>query len=162
MRRLFRSYVALVKAGFAEMVAYRAELFIWILSATTPVIMLLVWDRAAENGPIQGFDRPDFARYFTASLVVRQLASAWLVWELNHLIRTGELSPALLKPVHPFAFRAAENLVALPFRIVVLAPLVGLLVLWRPEIGMPLSWSALPLIFPSPANLPGGRPIRRM
>ena len=108
--------------------------------------MLLVWDRAASAGPVGGYDRVEFARYFTSGLVVRQLTAAWIVWELNNQIRMGQLSPALLKPIHPLAFRVAENLVALPFRVVVLVPLVVGLWLWRPEMGIGLALRDVPLL----------------
>jgi ABC-2 type transport system permease protein len=144
--RILRAAPTMLRVALAGMVAYRSELVIWILTATGPVVMLLVWDRVAANGPVQGFDQPAFARYFTAGLVVRQLTSSWLVWELNYSIRMGELSPSLLKPVHPIAYRAAENLVAIPFRIVVLVPLVLALWLWRPDMGFGLRLVEVPLL----------------
>jgi ABC-2 type transport system permease protein len=144
--RVLRGAPTMLRVGLAEMVAYRAELVVWILTATTALVMLLVWDRAAAHGPIGRFDQAAFARYFTAGLVVRQLTSAWVVWELNHVIRTGELSPALLKPVHPLVFRVAENLVVLPFRIAVLLPLCALVALWRPDMGVPLALGEVPLL----------------
>jgi ABC-2 type transport system permease protein len=113
----------MLRVGLAEMVAYRSELVIWILTSSAALFMLLVWDGVAAVGAVKGYDQPAFARYFTAGLVVRQLTSAWVVWELNQQIRTGGLSPALLKPLHPLLYRAAENLVAIPFRIAVLVPL---------------------------------------
>lgn len=136
---LLRAVPTLLRVGLAEMVAYRSELVIWILTASAPLIMLMVWDNAAATGAIQGYDQTAFARYFTAGLVVRQLTSAWVVWELNHQIRTGALSPTLLKPLHPLYLRAAENLVAVPFRILVLIPLVAALWWWRPSMGLPLT-----------------------
>jgi ABC-2 type transport system permease protein len=145
MRRTLRALPTLLRVGLAEMVAYRSELLIWILSATGPIIMLLVWDRAAAGGPIRGFDQAAFARYFTAGLVVRQLTSAWIVWDLNESIRTGTLSPSLLKPLHPLLFRACENLVALPFRVVVLMPLVFAMWLWRPEVGLSIGGTEIAL-----------------
>ncbi len=134
-----RAIPTLLRVGLAEMVAYRSELVIWILTASAPVIMLMVWDNAAAGGAIAGWDQTAFARYFTAGLVVRQLTTAWVVWELNQQIRTGTLSPTLLKPLHPLLLRAAENVVVLPFRIVVLIPLVAALWWWRPSMGMPLT-----------------------
>jgi ABC-2 type transport system permease protein len=143
--RSLAAWPTMLRVGLAEMVAYRSELVIWILTATTPIIMLLVWDRAAAAGPIGGFERADFARYFCSGLVVRQLTSAWVVWELENQIRTGSLSPALLKPVSPLWLRAAENLVAIPFRVAVLVPICGLLLLWRPELVDISPLSRLPL-----------------
>lgn len=145
----FRAIPTLLRVGLSEMVAYRSELIIWILTASAPIIMLLVWDGVAAQAPVKGFDQPAFARYFTAGLVVRQLTSAWVVWELNEQIRTGALSPALLKPLHPLLLKAAENLVAVPFRVLVLIPLVALLWWWRPSMGMPVTLGAAPLLVTS-------------
>ncbi len=144
-----RAIPTMLRVGLAEMVAYRSELVIWILTASAPLIMLFVWDGVAAAGPVKGYDQAAFARYFTAGLVIRQLTSAWVVWELNQSIRTGELSPALLKPLHPLFFRAAENLVVIPFRVVILVPLVGALFLWRPAMGVPLTLEAVPLLLVS-------------
>ncbi len=118
------------------MVAYRAEVIVWILTSTLPLVMLAVWDRVAQDGAVQGFGQGDFARYFAVALVVRQLTGTWVVWELNQQIRTGSLSAALLKPTHPLAWFAAESLATMPIRAVVLIPLIAVIALWRPEMGV--------------------------
>lgn len=134
MSHLARALPDLFRVGFAGMVAYRAEMTIWILSATMPLIMLALWNAVAEGGPVAGFGQADIARYFVAALVVRQLTSVWLVWELNYEIRTGRLSPRLLKPMHPLIQNAVEMITAMPFRLMVLAPVVAVLIAWRPEL----------------------------
>ena len=144
LRRAVRAFPTLLRIGAASMFAYRAEIIIWFLTALMPVIMLMVWDRVAEGGAIGGYDQAAFARYFSATLVVRHLTSSWVVWELNEMIRTGALSTALLKPVHPLVFPAAENLAALPFRFVILVPLVAAIWLWRPEMGLGLHLADVP------------------
>lgn len=133
MRHL-RATPTMLRVGFAEMVAYRAEVVVWILTASLPLVMLALWNAAAAEGPLAGFGQAEFARYFTATLVVRQLTAAWVVWELNHHVRTGSLSPMLLRPVTPLAFHLSETVAAMPFRLVVLAPIVAALVWWRPDI----------------------------
>lgn len=133
--RSLREFPALLTVGAASMVAYRAEMVLWILSATLPLIMLAVWDRVAMDGPVRGFGQGEFALYFSATLVVRQLSGAWVVWELNHQIRTGGLSSALLRPIFPGLWFAAENLAAVPVRLVILVPIVLLIWWWRPELG---------------------------
>lgn len=105
--------------------AYRGEVLIWILSTTMPLIMYAMWSTLAREGPLGRFDEATFAAYFLCTLVVRQLSAAWVVWELNWTIRTGALSPLLLRPVHPLYYFALRNLGVLPFRFVVLAPVVG-------------------------------------
>src|SRR5687768_11467924 len=123
-----------MKVSFARLVAYRAEMAIWILTALMPVVMLALWNTVVAEVSIAGYGQPEIARYFVAALVVRQLTGAWLVWQLNYEIRSGGLSARLLRPVHPLWLDALWMLTALPLRLVILAPLVGGIVLWRPEL----------------------------
>lgn len=143
MTHLARALPDLVRVGLAGVSAYRAEMIIWILSATMPLVMLALWDAVAAGGPVAGLGAADLGRYFVATLIVRQLSSAWLLWELNYEIRSGRLSTKLLKPMHPLVQHAVDMVVALPMRLVVLAPLLLALALARPD----LLW------LPSPATL---------
>lgn len=131
---LWAALPTLWRVAVAGIVAYRAEMIIWILSATLPLVMLALWDAAAAAGPLEGFGQAEFARYFAVTMVVRQLTGAWIVWELNFAVRSGSLSPQLLKPVNPLVFNLFETLAAIPWRLVVLVPLIVGLVAWRPEI----------------------------
>ena len=97
--RAVRAMPAMFRIGFAELVAYRAEMVVWILSATMPLIMLALWNSVVAEAPIAGFGPTEITRYFAATLVVRQLTGAWLVWHLNWMIRTGGLSAKLLRPI---------------------------------------------------------------
>lgn len=143
MTRTLRALPTLLRVAANELTAYRAEVLIWILTATMPLVMLAIWDSVTEAGPVGGLTQADMARYFTVTLVVRQLTSCWVVWELNQLIRAGGLSPQLLRPLHPMWFQAARHVVALPLRLGVLAPVVAMLVLWRPEMALPLDFAHL-------------------
>lgn len=132
-----RALPSLLGVGWADMVAYRAELVIWFLTGSLPIIMMLVWDTvASEGGPVGRFGKADFAAYFTATLIARHLTGSWIVWELNQWIRTGSLSPALLKPLNPLLFLCVESLAEKPLRAAILAPLVLVLVWWRPEMSL--------------------------
>lgn len=124
----------------AEVVAYRSEMIIWILTATLPLVMLALWDAAVADGPVQGFGRDEIARYFVATLLVRQLASAWLVWEVNFDIRSGALSAQLLRPVDPLLVKLVPMLAAVPLRVAVLVPLLATCVAFRPGL---LAWPGL-------------------
>jgi ABC-2 type transport system permease protein len=121
-----RMFPTMLRVGFAELVAFRGEVFIWILTTTMPLIMYAMWSTIAREAPVGRFDEGTFASYFLSTLVVRQLTSAWIVWELNFTIRNGGLSTVLIKPVHPLLFYAAQNLGALPFRALVLFPIAAL------------------------------------
>jgi len=131
-----RAAPTLLRIGFAEMVAYRAEVAVWILTATLPLVMLALWSAAADGGTLGSFSQDDFVRYFAVILVVRQVTSAWLVWELNYNVRTGALSPMLLRPLNPLWWNLAETVGALPLRIIVLSPILAVLIWWKPQIAL--------------------------
>ena len=80
------------------------------------------------------FGQAEFARYFAVNLVVRQITGGWIMWEMNWLIRSGGLSPWLLKPVPMPLYNMVMTLAAIPFRMVVLAPMLVALALWRPDV----------------------------
>jgi ABC-2 type transport system permease protein len=117
-----RAFPALLKVGFAEAVAYRAELLIWILTSTMPLIMLALWSSVAAEGRVGRFGQEEFTEYFLAAFVVRQLAASWTCWEINYEVRLGKLSMRLLRPVHPVVAYAAEGIAALPLRLVIAIP----------------------------------------
>lgn len=124
-----RAFPALVRIGFAEAVAYRAELLIWVLSTTMPFIMLALWTAVARDGAVGRFGRQQFIAYFLATFIVRQLTGSWVSWQLNFEIRQGTLSMRLLRPLHPMAAFAAEAVAVLPMRLIAVLP-VALLALW--------------------------------
>jgi ABC-2 type transport system permease protein len=124
----------MLRIGFADLFAYRAQVVIWILTTTMPLVMYAMWSTVAREAPVGRFDQNTFAGYFLSTLVVRQLSASWIVWELNEHIRSGGLSTTLLRPVHPLWFFAAENLGAVPFRLMVLLPLIGAAFLFIPDL----------------------------
>lgn len=134
LRDLTQALPAFFRIGFAEIVAYRAEMVIWILTATLPLVMLALWNAASADGPIGKFGQTEFARYFAITLLVRQLTGSWVLWELNYMIRTGGLSPWLLRPLNPLWYNLVSTVAAVPMRVVVLLPILGGLFWWRPEI----------------------------
>ena len=143
VRNALRSFPACFRVGFSESVAYRAEYIIWILTSTMPLIMLAIWDSVARSGPISGFGRDEFARYYTVTLVARQLTAAWIAYVLAFEIRTGHLSPQLLRPLHPVLLHAGRNLAAMPLRMLAMLPLLGALLWWRPQMAIPFElWRA--------------------
>lgn len=119
----------MLRVSFAEAVAYRAELFIWILSTTMPLVMMPLWLAVTRNGPVAGMSSNGVVAYFLATFIVRQLTSSWAAWQLNFEVRTGVLAMRLLRPVHPIWAYAIEHLAAIPVRIAIALPLaVGLLI----------------------------------
>jgi len=123
VRRTVKALPTLLKVGFAEAVAYRAEFLVWLLSTNMPLVMLALWSAVAAEAPVGRFGRSDFVAYYLAALVVRLLTGAWVIWELNFEIRQGTLAHRLLRPVHPLVHYAAENVAAMPLRVVISLPI---------------------------------------
>ncbi len=123
MRRALRALPTLVRVGLAEAIAYRAEMLVWLLSTTMPLVMLALMTAVAREGPVGRFGQADFTAYYLAALVVRLMTGAWVIWEVNFEIRQGTLAYRLLRPIHPLVAYAAENVGAMPMRLALVVPL---------------------------------------
>jgi ABC-2 type transport system permease protein len=121
--RALRAFPTLLKVGFAGALAYRAELLIWMLTTTMPLVSLALWSAVAAEAPVGRFGPERFLGYFLAALVVRQVTGSWLVWELNMEIRQGTFSQRLLKPIHPLWVFGAANLAEIPLRALLTLPI---------------------------------------
>jgi len=114
-----------LRVGFAGAVAYRAEMIVWMLTTTMPLVSLALWHAAASaapDGQVLGFGRGELTAYFLAGLIVRQLTGSWVVWEMNQEIRMGTLSMRLLRPLHPFIAYATQHIAAIPLRALIALP----------------------------------------
>ena len=65
IQRACRKAFTLLSVYYACMVEYRAELILWMLSGSLPIILMGVWIQAAPGGEF-GFTSVEFARYFLA------------------------------------------------------------------------------------------------
>ncbi len=135
MKRLWEIWWALLRNGFASAVAYRAEFLVWFLSTNMPLVMWLLFSSVAEEAPIGRYGPAEFGAYFLITLIVRLLTGAWVAWELNEEVRTGVLAQRLMRPLHPFASYAAENIAAFPLRIAMLVPIVSVTAVYMGRAG---------------------------
>lgn len=123
MTRTLRALPTLLRIGFADAVAYRAELVVWLLSTNMALVMMALLTAVTRDQPLQGFTQRDFVAYYLATLVVRLVTGAWVLWEANMEIRQGTLAFRLLRPVHPLVHYAAENVAAVPLRAAIALPI---------------------------------------
>jgi len=127
--RAVKSFPALFRIGVAEVVAYRAEFLVWILTTNMPLVMLALWHAVAAGGPVGRFDQTQFTAYYLGVLAVRLATSNWMAWQMSMEIRDGTLAAKLLRPIHPLVAYGAEQAAAIPLRIVVVSPIVVALAL---------------------------------
>ncbi|MCW2925946.1 MAG: hypothetical protein JWM98_3350, partial [Thermoleophilia bacterium] len=85
-------------------VQYRANLLLWgAVRLLQSVVTIAVWRAVAAQGAgtTAGYTAGQFAGYFLCVLVAVELTYTWVAGRLPREIQTGELSPRLLRPVHP-------------------------------------------------------------
>lgn len=132
MKKIFRKTITLVSVYYAYMVEYRAELILWVLSGSLPIILMGIWMQAAQGGQF-GLKPVDFARYFLAVFIVRQFSTVWVIWDFEREVVEGKLSSRLLQPLDPIwhhiAFHVSERFARLPFSF----GLVGLFFVLYPQ-----------------------------
>ena len=126
MRRILRAYPVLLRAAFARALVYRAELVIFIFTGTLPLVMMSIWLTVAGDGEINGFSSNDFVAYYLGAMLVRRITGTWIVWDFDALIRKGELSPYLLRPLDAMHYFLARTLAARAFQIPILLVPVGI------------------------------------
>src|ERR1044071_1855343 len=130
MRYWLGVYRANLKMAVAQMLQYRFGILIWaVWGFVGPLISLAVWSAAtaARGGAISGasggsFGRSDFAASFLTFMIVGHLTMGWDAFEFAWRVRDGNLSPRLLKPLHPIhsdvtyniAFKLATSAMILP------------------------------------------------
>lgn len=130
--RAFRAYPALVKAYFAVSVEYRWQSAIWLLSGMLPLLMMVVWLVVAEQRSINGFDQRAFISYYLMVNVARRMTGIWIIFDMDRDIRLGQLSFALLKPIHPmhlYFTSAGLATKAVSLTIVLIPTVIAVLVL---------------------------------
>lgn len=130
--RFLRTFPTLLRIGFAAAVAYRAEFIVWMLTTTMPLVMLALWSAVAHEAPFGRWGQEEFIAYYLGALIVRTLTGCWVVWELNHEIRTGSLSLRLLRPIHPFVAYFGEHVAQVPLRGLMALPIAGILLATLP------------------------------
>ena len=122
LRTTVRALPTVLRVGFSEAVAYRAEMLVWVLSTTMPLVMMALWTAVAREAPIGRFGEKEFVAYFLATFIVRQLTGSWAAWQMNFEVKQGILSMRLLRPFNPIFAYASEHLSAIPLRVAVAIP----------------------------------------
>ncbi|MCL1468144.1 ABC transporter permease [Argonema galeatum] len=150
MKGIVRKARVLLSVYYAQMVEYRAELVLWVLSGSLPLILMGIWMEAAQGGRF-GLTPVVFSRYFLTVFFVRQLSTVWVIWEFEKEVVEGKLSAKLLQPLDPVwhhvAAHLSERVARLPFSLL----LVVLFFILYPQAFWLPSWSGFLLFVPAVA-----------
>lgn len=149
-------YRANLRVAIANMLQYRFAILIWaVWGFVGPLISLAVWTAATSarggnisNGPGTSFSRADFAGYFLVFMIVSHLTMSWDAFEFAYRVKDGQLSPRLLKPLHPIHIDASYNLGFKLITSTMLLPIwILLFILFKPT--PPHSWQQFLLGIPA-------------
>lgn len=122
----------LLTAHYAHMMEYRAEIFLWALSNSLPIILMGVWIKASQGGNF-ALSTVDFARYFFAAFLVRQFTTVWVIWEFEREVLEGSLSFRLLQPIDPVWHHVTRHIAEKMTRLPLICVFIGLFFWLYPE-----------------------------
>jgi ABC-2 type transport system permease protein len=103
-RSLFDYYVTRGRTEIQIQFQYRVANYLYMLGMIAePVIYLVVWTTIAEQqgGSVEGITAGEFAAYYIVWTLVRNMNIVFTPYGWEWRIREGELSGALLRPLHP-------------------------------------------------------------
>ena len=101
---MFDFYVARGRTQIQSQLQYRAATYFWMIGMLAePIVYLVVWTTIAEQqgGSINGITTGQFAAYYIVWTLVRNMNIVFTPFGWEWRIREGELSAALLRPLHP-------------------------------------------------------------
>jgi ABC-2 type transport system permease protein len=104
MKRLLDFYLTLAKSAVMSQFQYPvANYFYMIGMIAEPVIYLVVWSTVAEaqGGQVGGYTPGQFAGYYIAWTLVRNMNIVFTPYGWEWRIRQGRLAGELLRPIHP-------------------------------------------------------------
>jgi len=139
------------RTSVAVMLAYRAAIALWALwGVVYPTVALLMWiaaQRGAGRADLGGYDQSAFAAYFLLMMITGHVTAAWDVYEMGFLVRTGAMSPRLLRPILPIWASLMDNLAYKAVTLVLLIPIWTGLALWfQPRLETTVAHAALGLL----------------
>jgi len=134
MRTVVSALPAYLRQSLQVMFQYRGEIVLWaVWGVVYPTVSMAMWSAAvagSENGQsIGGFGPRQFAAYFLLTMVVGHISTAWDVYEMGRLVRTGALSPRLLRPILPVWQSVADNVSYKALTLTILIP-IWLVIAW--------------------------------
>ena len=127
---MIRKLKVLISAQHALMLAYRAEIYLWVIANILPFIMMSIWMTAAQTSASGGgaagtfsMSPIEYARYFLAVFCVRQFSIVWMIYEFEWHVVEGRLTYLLLRPLNPIwqfvSSHLGEQMARFPFFVVI-------------------------------------------
>ena len=104
-------YLTTMRTQVQTQFQYRAATYMYLIGMVAePVIYLVVWTTIAEQngGTVGGLTTGQLAAYYIVWTLVRNMNIVFTPYGWEWRIRNGELSAALLRPLHPIHYDIAQ------------------------------------------------------
>jgi ABC-2 type transport system permease protein len=111
LRSLVDFYLTTMRTEVQTQFQYRAATYMYLLGMVAePVIYLVVWTTIAEEsgGTVGGLTPGEIAAYYIVWTLVRNMNLVFTPYGWEWRIREGQLSGALLRPLHPIHYDLAS------------------------------------------------------
>jgi len=143
---------AYFRMSLQTMFQYRGEMILWaVWGIVYPAVAMAMWSAAiagSDDGQRIGtYAASDFAAYFLVTMVVGHLSTAWDVYEMGFLVRSGHMSPRLLRPILPIWQSIADNVAYKVLTLTIVVPI------W-----LGVAWFVQPHFATTPGHLAWGIP----
>ena len=104
-------YLTTMRTQIQTQFQYRAATYMYLVGMVAePVIYLVVWTTIADQngGMVNGITTGQLAAYYIVWTLVRNMNIVFTPYGWEWRIRNGELSAALLRPLHPIHYDIAQ------------------------------------------------------
>jgi ABC-2 type transport system permease protein len=133
-------YLTLFRIGLQDAIQYRIEGIIWFLfDVLPPIMMLFFWNVAyQDNELVAGYRLPEMLAYTLGVMVLRNLVTVHVEWEIDYEVRQGTLSNYLVRPIHPWTIWFFNELGWRLWRTALVSPiLVASVLILGPSLEIP-------------------------
>jgi len=107
-----KKYWTIFKVNWQVMLTYRANIVLWFLTAVVQTAFLLyLWIAVYDSGgKIGNYSFQELFTYYVLQLIIYQVATTFISWDIIQEIKDGNFSQYLLKPVNYFKWQFTSNL----------------------------------------------------
>jgi ABC-2 type transport system permease protein len=133
-------YITLWRIGLQDAIQYRLEGIIWFLfDVVPPIMMLFFWNAAyADTDQVAGYSLPEMLAYTLGVLVLRNLVTVHVEWDIDYEVRQGTLSNYLVRPISPWIVWFVNQLSWRMWRTALVCPILAIaLITVAPSLELP-------------------------
>jgi ABC-2 type transport system permease protein len=133
-----RLYLTMARLSLVDAMQYRVESLIYCLHEILPPIMMaFLWVAVyQERAEVAGYTLGEMLAYTVGVMVLRGTVTVHVEWAMDHEIRDGQLSAALIRPFNYWAFLFVDSVAWRTVRLLFVAPaFLGCLYWLGPALG---------------------------